>query len=299
METARPASDLGLFGPDSVTWRVNLSPAMIVSAGAAVLLEMLHPKVMRMIDQASTFRTHPDVRVRLTTEYTNTITYGDTTQAETAGETLRYIHGMRKASDPETGQEYGADEPDLLLWVHSAQHWCTLRALDRYGPKLSPQEKDRFLTEQKIAARLVGIDPSRAPGSVAELDAYMEGMRGRLAFVAETAWMRDMIVPPGFSLKPQSVLRKLVGNACLDLLTHEMRVLYGFHSWPASRHWLVSRLTKLLLDLAGAKVTFAKALPAIRSQIQAHAFGRRAVQENADRRARKDVGGPSSGVPGP
>src|SRR5687767_4994793 len=90
-------SDDGLFGPGSVTWRVMASPATSIGASAAVLAQMLHPRVMRMIDQASSFREEWDERARLTGEYALTISYGDAAAAERAGEVLRRIHRRRTA----------------------------------------------------------------------------------------------------------------------------------------------------------------------------------------------------------
>ncbi len=52
-------TDDGLFGPDTVTWRLGTAPAAAVAIPAAVLMQMLHPRVMWMIDQASTFWQYP------------------------------------------------------------------------------------------------------------------------------------------------------------------------------------------------------------------------------------------------
>ena len=38
--------DLGLFGPDSVAWRVHADPAMVLGGLRALLLQTCHPVVM-------------------------------------------------------------------------------------------------------------------------------------------------------------------------------------------------------------------------------------------------------------
>jgi len=43
--TTRP--DDGLFGPDSVTWRMHLEPVLWVGGFRALLLQSLHPRVIR------------------------------------------------------------------------------------------------------------------------------------------------------------------------------------------------------------------------------------------------------------
>ena len=40
-------TDDGLFGPGSVTWRVHLEPVLWVGGFRALLLQSLHPRVMR------------------------------------------------------------------------------------------------------------------------------------------------------------------------------------------------------------------------------------------------------------
>src|SRR5579875_2827100 len=148
--------DDGLFGPGSVTWRVMAAPSAGPAIGTAVLMQMLLPGVVHMIALSSTFKSAPETRARLTAEYGLTTTFGDTEAAERAGGLLRNIHEHRTAIDPETGAEYRADKPDLLLWVHATIVFSLLRGAERWGPRLSAEERDRFVAEQRTAARLVG-----------------------------------------------------------------------------------------------------------------------------------------------
>src|SRR5215212_8038731 len=84
-------SDDGLFGPDSITWKLTTAPAVTVAISTAVLVQMLHPRVMWMINQASSFWQYPERRGQLTAQYGITTAYGDTAAAEHAGATLRSI----------------------------------------------------------------------------------------------------------------------------------------------------------------------------------------------------------------
>jgi uncharacterized protein (DUF2236 family) len=278
-DEAQPADD-GLFGPESVTWRVTASPVTSIGAGAAVLVQMLHPRVMRLIDQASRFREDWEGCARMTGEYTLTITYGDTAAAEQAGAVLRRIHSRRTAVDPINGERYAADEPDLLMWVHCALVWSLLRAYQRWGPALTPTEWDRYVDEQRVAARLVGIDPALAPASVAELDAYMERMRPHLAYVVEAKDIRDMVVPPKLPFTPKGLTQLVLSRAAVDLLTPEQPELYGFRlKW--ANHAAVQTGATLLVGLAKAKVPYEKFLPQLRAQVQTHAFGGKTKRREA------------------
>jgi uncharacterized protein (DUF2236 family) len=80
-------NDDGLFGPQSVSWRAFASPASAIGVATAVLMQMIHPRVVRMIDQASNVRNDPAGRAAGTSQYGITIIDGDT---ETASAPARY-----------------------------------------------------------------------------------------------------------------------------------------------------------------------------------------------------------------
>ena len=133
MMLSTPQDD-GFFGPESVTWRAYASPSSSIGVATAVMMQMIHPRVVRMIDQASNVRDDPAGRAAATSQYGLTITFGDKATAERAGEVLRRIHSHRQAIDPITGETYTPNEPDLLLWVHCTLVWAVLAACQRFGP---------------------------------------------------------------------------------------------------------------------------------------------------------------------
>lgn len=275
---ASPADD-GLFGPDSVTWRVGASPSSSLGTSAAVLAQMLHPKVVRLIGQASTFERNPELRARLTAQYGNTITYGDTASAEAAGATLRKLHSRMKAIDIETGEEYDANEPELLRWVHVTIPWAMLRAYDRWGPELTPEEKDRFVDEQRVAARLVGIDPETVPSNVADLEEYIAGMIPKLAYTTEAGRIRAIMVPRKTPRSVNDVVMRLMSLAAVDLLPQEMRELYGYW-WGPLQRGMLGLATNGLVRSAVKKTPIERLLPQLREQATVHAFGARALRIN-------------------
>lgn len=277
----RPKDD-GLFGPNSVSWRVLASPGTSIGVATAVLMQMLHPKVVRMIDQASTFRQDPEGRGRLTGEYAVTITYGDTESAERAGEVLRTIHSHKTAVDPISGETYTPNEPDLLMWVHGTLTWALMAAYQRWGPPFTAAERDRFVDEQRIAARLVGIDPELAPKTGSELDAYITSMLPHLAYVTDTRFMREMMVPPKLPFTPSGLVTLVITRAAADLLPAPMQDLYGFR-WTGLNHVLVSLGSKVIMETANSKMPYEKLLPELRAQSAIHAFGGAAKKQ---RRAR-------------
>lgn len=286
--TPRPISlethpkDDGLFGPESVTWRAYASPASSLGVATAVLMQMIHPRVVRMIDQASSVREDPAGRAAGTAQYGITITYGDTETAERAGEVLRTIHSHKRAIDPISGETYAPNEPDLLLWVHATLVWAVLAACERWGPRFTPAERDRFVDEQRTSARLVGIDPDAAPRSVAELDSYMEGMQPRLGYVTATRFMREMMAPPKLPFTPAGLVQLVMTRAAVDLLPPVIQDLYGFR-WSGLNRVLVRLGSALIMQTAARNVSYDKLLAELRAQADEHAFGR-AAKTLRDRR---------------
>lgn len=281
LEPGIRTTDDGLYGPDSVTWRVMASPAIAVAGSAAAMIQMLLPPVMYVIDQASAVRMDPDLRSKRTADYTYTITYGDVETAERAGEVLRNLHATRRAIDPSTGREYCADDPELLVWVHNSLTWALLRAVRIYGPTISRDEEDRFVAEQRaVAARLVGCDLDQVVSTVDDLVAYMVGMTPRLALSTPALWFRDLMVPATRRPSPQNAILSLLANAGVLVMAPEHQALYGFAFGPVKRAATVAA-TKLLLSSGTTVDKIQENIPALRRYVDSSAFGGRNRRSNA------------------
>ncbi|MFF6996333.1 oxygenase MpaB family protein [Streptomyces sp. NPDC008313] len=176
-----PHPDPGLFGPRSVTWQMHGDPMMWVAGLRALYLQALHPRAVRGVMQNSDFRRDAWGRLMRTAGFVGTTTYGTTEAAERAGAWVRKIHTMLGATDPDTGERYGVDEPALLLWVHCAEIDSYLHVLRRSGFPLTDAQADRYLREHRVSARLVGLDPDGVPADRAQLAAYFDSVRPQLA----------------------------------------------------------------------------------------------------------------------
>src|SRR5215469_1352140 len=80
-----PSGDPGLFGPDSVVWRVHADlPGMLMGGIAALMLQTLHPLAMAGVDQFSDYRRDPIARLNRTARFVSVTSYGSTREAEAA-----------------------------------------------------------------------------------------------------------------------------------------------------------------------------------------------------------------------
>ena len=195
-DLSRPVEgDPGLFGPDSVTWRVHADSSMFVGGLRALLLQMLHPLAMAGVADHSDFRRHPDRRLARTARYVGTTTYGTTAEAEAAIAMVKRVHQSVVGTAPD-GRPYSAGDPHLIAWVHHAEVDSFLRAYQRYGvDALSPADADRYVAEMAvICERLGGEPPAR---SVAELRSYFRSVRPELRAGSQAHdAARWLMVPP-------------------------------------------------------------------------------------------------------
>jgi uncharacterized protein (DUF2236 family) len=175
------AEDSGLFGPNSVTWRLHLEPVLWVGGFRALYLQALHPQVMRGTAQNSALF-DPDrawQRFKRTTEFVTTRTFGTNEEVTRAGRRIRRMHARLRGHDPDTGTQFRIDDPDLLLWVHCAEIDSYVSVGRRAGILTSP-EADTYVAESRRAAAVVGISIEDAPTSTAELAEYFAKMRPQL-----------------------------------------------------------------------------------------------------------------------
>lgn len=180
-----PKGDPGLFGPDSVTWKIHADfPAMMAGGLAALVLQSLHPLALAGVWDHSDFRRHTLKRLRNTIAFIARTTYAPRAAAEAAIARVRRIHAAVVGVAPD-GRAYRADDPHLLAWVHAAECWCFLRAYALYchGP-LPRALQDRYVAE--MARVTEGLGGRDLPRSLAELDAFIEAVRSELACDART-----------------------------------------------------------------------------------------------------------------
>lgn len=187
--------DPGLYGPDSVTWRVHSDPSMALGGLRALLLQAVHPLAMAGVAQHSDFRGDPWGRLFRTAEYVGVTTYGTTQEARRAGAKVRGIHRQLGGIEPESGQAYRVNDPRLLTWVHCCETESFLSTAVRCGLRLTKSEQDRYYAEQVRGAELVGL--TTAPDSVQAMQDYFQAMRPELRVTAE-AWKaaRFVLIPP-------------------------------------------------------------------------------------------------------
>jgi uncharacterized protein (DUF2236 family) len=227
------SGDAGLFGPDSVAWRIHADPVMLVGGLRALLVQALEPRAMAAVDQHSAFREDPWGRLERTTHFVVATTYGDTATAEAAAATVRRVHTRIHGVDPVTGEPYRADDPDLLLWIHAVEVESFLLAYRTYAGRLSNEDGDRYVAEMARVPEMVELPSGRAPRTEGELRDYLRSVRGLQATPAAFEGLRVVLFPP-MDLKYRP-LWAIPTTAAIAILPAYARRLYRIPWFPPAK----------------------------------------------------------------
>jgi uncharacterized protein (DUF2236 family) len=222
--------DTGLFGPESVAWRLHADPAMLAGGLRALLVQALEPRAMAGVDQHSAYKADPWGRLNRTTEFVYLTTYGDHATAEAACEKVRRVHERIRGIDPATGRAYSASDADLLLWIHAVEVHSFVAAYRAYAGRLDDTDADRYVAEMVQVAEMVELPAGMAPRTMGELREYLRSVDGLQITPAARDGMRMIFFPPmPLALRP---LWAIPATATLAILPRVARQLYGL-PWPA------------------------------------------------------------------
>jgi len=221
-------ADPGLFGPDSVTWRVHGDPVLWVGGLRALFLQALHPRAMAGLAAASELRSDPWGRLLRTAGYVGTVTYGTTAAAEEAGRAVRRVH-----------ETVPGMSPDLLVWVHCCLVDSFLTTHLRAGGRLTAEEADTYVAEQARLAPLVGLAPADVPADTRALAAYFDAIRPELRRTPEAVDAARLVLLPPLPprvllLTPARPAWAGIAGLAFALLPRWARRLYALPGLPVT-----------------------------------------------------------------
>jgi uncharacterized protein (DUF2236 family) len=234
-------SDAGLFGPGSVTWRVNREGVLLLGGGAALTLQVAHPLVAAGVAEHSNYREDPWGRLYRTLDLTTKIVFGSTEVAEEASARIKHVHGRVKGVTKEdggrypAGTEYDARNPELLMWVHATLVRTSLDVYARYVGPLSIGERRAYYEEQKLLGEQFGIPRDRQPDDYAAFNDYFADMLASDR-IAVTDALRDVVdatLRPELPLVMRPLLEAL-NLATVGLLPDRLRADLGL-KWTRNR----------------------------------------------------------------
>ncbi|HUE30189.1 MAG TPA: oxygenase MpaB family protein [Verrucomicrobiae bacterium] len=248
-ETVDPARSL--FGPESVTWRVNREAVLLLGGGRALLLQVAHPLVAAGVAAHSEFRAHPLRRLWRTLDLMLTLAFADGATALAAVRTIEAVHArvhgvLEEPSGPfPRGTRYDANDPALLLWVYATLVDTALVVYERFVAPLGVEGRAAYYEGSKVGGRLLGIPEAIMPPTFARFQEYVDDMiRGDALAVGPAgreiaASILRPVVPLGLAQAFRAADLFTVG-----LLPPPIRERYGL-SWSAGQERALHALMTL------------------------------------------------------
>jgi uncharacterized protein (DUF2236 family) len=267
------AEAAGLFGPGSVSWRIDRELIVLAGGSCALLLQAAHPSVAAGVAQHSTYATDPFGRLMRTLDSSFAVVFGSQSEADATIRRVNAIHAVVSGRRAD-GVAYSALDPEALLWVHATLVDTALRVYERFVAPLTDADRQRYHEESGRVGVALGIPADTMPPTLVELRHWMDGMirSGRVCVTPDARRIaRTVLYPTRFPPRPAWDVAHLVSIATLH---PRIRRQYGI-GWTDARQRGMERLAAL----SRRALPF---LPApLRTAPQARAADRRVAQAGA------------------
>ncbi len=257
VRTAAAGPVEGVFGPASLTWRVDREAITFLGAGRALLLQLAHPWVATAIAEHSRAGADPIGRFHRTFEMVFTMVFGSLDQALAASRRLHRRHQVVTGTLPvdigpfAKGSPYRANDIAALRWVFATLIDGAVQAHDLVLPPLSSSERERYYAENKLFAGLFGLAPDDLPADWPAFAAYNAAMWSSDILTvgpAARTIARDLLSGAGTLLRAPRWYRTLTAALLPERLRTPFALPFSNHERGAAERALgrIRRLYPLL-----------------------------------------------------
>ena len=229
----------GIFGPASLSWKINRESALFLGAGRAALLQLAHPWVAAALAEHSTVINRPIARFHNTFRIVFTMIFGSLGQALASARHLYKLHTQIHGKMPEDiarwkrGSRYEANEIGALRWVFATLVESAVMAYDCVLPALTVAEREQYYAESKTLAGLFGLPAAALPENWEDFAAYNGEMHasGELGALgvgdAARAMTHNLLRGAGSWLRPPRWYRALTVEWLPERFRAEFGLKYG------------------------------------------------------------------------
>ena len=237
-----PAAEAaGLFGPGSISWRIDRELVVLAGGSCALLMQAAHPVVAAGVVEHSTYATDPFGRLMRTLESSFDVVFGSRSTAEATISRVNAIHRSVRGRMPDGSTTYSALDPEALLWVHATLVDTALRVYGRFVAPLSAADEQAYHEECGRVAVMLGVPDGLLPARIGELRAWMADRMadGTVRVTPEARRIRETV------LYPIRLLPRVAWDAAhlisLSTLPAALRRQYGI-GWSSRREAGVERI---------------------------------------------------------
>ena len=223
------------FSDESMLRRVHREYAVALSGPRALLMQATHLRAFNGFFGHTKSLDEPYERLSRTADVMDTIAFGPKEKADRMTRRVRAMHA--KTRWEHDGVEYGADDPDLLLWILATLVDSALLVYQRYVRPLSRDERDEYWQDYKQIGRLFGLGDAHMPATIGDFEAYVRFMLDESGELGLTDRAReiaiDIVLRPPLPLWARPLL-ETANQITVGLLPPEIRRMYGF-GWDPAR----------------------------------------------------------------
>jgi uncharacterized protein (DUF2236 family) len=258
-----PKGDRGLFGPESIAWKVHADfISMMIGGISSLILQALHPQALAGVWDHSSFREDLKGRLGRTAFFIAATTYGSTEMANNIIEKVNRIHTKIEGVD-EFGKPYTATDPHLLAWVHLTETLSFMRSYEDYRKEpLSTHEKDQYFMEMKLLGERMGA--KNLPSTYLLTDTAINQYLPELYFGDRAKTILDLL---------ENFPSKLTAKPFIKLITRA-----GFLNLPDWVYPFINRPKPSLLERLAVKksidIVAAPVREALKDGVAAHSLRR-------------------------
>jgi uncharacterized protein (DUF2236 family) len=238
-----PDPRAGIFGPHSVSWKINRESALFLGAGRAALLQLAHPWVATALQQHSTLMQRPIARFHSTFRIVFTMIFGSLAQATRAARHLYELHTHIQGNMAEDvarwpqGSHYQANEIAALRWVYATLIESAVLAYESVLPPLSADELAAYYAESRTLASLFGLPSASLPPDWQSFLIYCREMEQSDALgVSDAArtMAHNLLRGAGSWIKPPHWYRALTAGWLPERFRAEFQLPFGAEEQQAA-----------------------------------------------------------------
>ncbi len=240
----------GIFGPQSMSWKINREAALFLGAGRAALLQLAHPWVATALEQHSNLMARPIDRFHNTFRIVFAMIFGSVDQAVAAARHLYGMHTYVRGEMPQDvaayhrGSRYEANEIAALRWVYATLVESAVLAYECVMPALTADELASYYAESRTLAALFGLPADALPEDWDGFLRYCREMEQSNALgVSDTAreMARNLLAGAGSWIKPPHWYRALTTMWLAERFQTEFRFRFDAEDVQAAeraKQWL-------------------------------------------------------------
>ena len=224
--------DPGYFGPHSMMWKINKEITVLFGGARALLMHAAHPLIAAGARQTSFYQRDPWKRLIRTLSLQNSVTFGTKKEADESAHRINKLHEVIKGTDPISKGTYDALDHEQLLWVHACLQISSIYFYEKTVKKLTTAEKDKYHTENMIAAELVLVDIKQMPSTHDELKEWviMKSREKDYLLITDVAEDVKDIIGGGPVPKHIKPIWPFIAFTAFHTLPPEFKEIYGIKS---------------------------------------------------------------------